>query len=83
MAALAEGLRDIRDGQGHIAVDRNLPGRGTRLGQLPEPVDVMALRGPPAAEIDGRRIDGPADFGRERTPIDEHAGREAGSDRRQ
>ena len=53
MAALTERLRDIRDGQGHIAVDRNLPGCRTRLGQLPEPVDVMALRGPPSAEIDG------------------------------
>ena len=59
-----------------IAVDRLLPDDGGRLDQLAEPIDVVAAAPASAADVDHRRLDRPAQVGRQLAAVDEDAGRQ-------
>ena len=61
-------------------VDRLPPDDCRRLDELPEPVEVVAARPAPPPDVDDRRLDRPAQLGRQRAAVDEHAGRQVRPD---
>ena len=54
-----------------------------RLGDVPDPVPVMAARPLSVPDVDDRRLDLAAEVGRERAAVDEHARRQGRADLRQ
>ena len=81
--ALVEGLGDLLDGQHLAPMDGVLADDRGRLEDLAHPVAMMAARPAARRDLDDRRLGRPAQLGRDRTAVDEHAGRQVRADLRQ